>query len=282
MRTRGARRRMRLAALTAIAICAFAGNSLLTRAALGDGLIGAGAFAGIRLISGAVVLLAFGLMRRQSLAPTNSALLGATFLFAYAAAFSFAYLELDAASGALILFGSVQIAMAGAALLRGARYSAREYLGVAIAFAGLVFLLAPRVGAPAFAAAALMAGAGAAWAGYTVNGKYSGETPVQSITLSFLYATPAAALLLLTMNSHATTPGVLLAVASGAGASALGYLIWYLILPSLSIATAGAAQLLAPVVTALGAALLLGERVSTTLALAGALIIAGIALTLRK
>ena len=90
---------MRLAALTAIAICAFAGNSLLTRAALGDGLIGAGAFAGIRLISGAVVLLAFGLMRRQSLAPTNSALLGATFLFAYAAAFSFAYLELDAASG---------------------------------------------------------------------------------------------------------------------------------------------------------------------------------------
>lgn len=269
-------------ALTCLALLAFAGNSLLTRAALSQSLIGAGSFATIRLAAGALMLAALAGFTARRMLPRRADAPAILALFIYMAGFSFAYRALGAATGALILFASVQISIAGLAAWRGEAPTARQALGLCLAFGGLVWLLAPGVSAPPIAPALLMASAGAAWGGYTLIGRGSRD-PLWANARAFLGAIPiAAALILLEPSSETSAAGIGLAIAAGALTSGLGYGLWFFVLPHLSVATAGGVQLLVPVLTAAGASLWLGESLSPRLLQASLAILGGIALTVRR
>jgi drug/metabolite transporter (DMT)-like permease len=203
-------------------------------------------------------------------------------LFAYAAAFSFAYVRIGAAVGALLLFGAVQMTMITWALHAGERPRAAEWIGIALAMSGLVVLVAAGLTAPDPAGAALMLAAGAAWGIYSLRGRAS-VRPLETTAANFVRAVPLTLLLsvLVPGPAHLTVRGGLLAVASGAIASGLGYSLWYAALPGLTATRAAIVQLSVPALTALGAVLLLGEMVTLRLAAAGLLILGGVALAVR-
>lgn len=262
--------------LAAVAILAFAGNSLLARAALADGAIEAGAYSAIRLASGALVLLPF--LRRV---PGRADWPGALALAVYVGGFSLAYLSLGAGTGALILFACVQATIVTVGITRGDAPSARGWLGMALAMAGLLYLMAPgSVDAPP-GPALLMALAGIAWGAYTLIGR-GGSDPSGSTARNFALATPIVLPMLWLDSGWPSWQGVMLAAMSGALTSGLGYVAWYAVAPRLGIATVASVQLATPLVAALGGALLLAEPLSWPLAIAGGLIIGGIVLTLPK
>jgi drug/metabolite transporter (DMT)-like permease len=189
--------RLRILVLTLLAMIAFAGNSLLCRAALQAGHIDAASFTTIRVVAGALALWLIVRFQRGSAAKAGS-WPSAFALFAYAAAFSFAYLTLTAATGALLLFGAVQATMIGTAIWRGDRLGGWQLLGVACAFGGLVGLLLPGLSAPPLAGAGLMLLAGIAWGVYSLRGKGAGD-PLQATAGNFLRAVPFALALSLAM-----------------------------------------------------------------------------------
>lgn len=267
-----------VALFTALAMLAFAGNSLLCRLALAGGSIDALSFTGIRLASGAGVLAALVLMRRGSLSRSGN-WVSALALLVYAVGFSWAYINLSAAAGALILFGAVQATMMGAALYQGERFGSRQTLGVVIAATGLVVLLLPGWQAPPLLAALVMALAGVAWGVYSLRGRGVPD-PLRETAGNFLRATPlAVAMALLGGLSLRTQPvGVLYALASGVLTSGLGYALWYLVLPRLQAATAAMVQLSVPVVAAVGGVLLLAEPITLRLTLSGMAVLGGIAI----
>jgi drug/metabolite transporter (DMT)-like permease len=265
---------------------AFASNSLLARAAIGvgpDGVsaISAVAFTALRLAAGALVLAPWWLPRRPPRAASSAPKrfsLGALALLGYALPFSLAYVSMGAATGALLLFGSVQLTMIGAGLRAGERLAPTKLVGLGAAAHGLVVLLAPGLRAPPAWAAATMILAGIAWGAYSLIGRRT-EDPIAATARNFAGTLPAAALLALWPGvwSGVSATGVALALASGALTSGLGYLIWYLALPSLTRTAAATVQLAVPLVAALGAVLLLGEALDARLVLASALVLGGIA-----
>lgn len=274
---------MRTILLTLLTLVAFAANSILCRMALKDGLIDPVGFTQLRLLSGAFVLAAFLAVGRKRVRPVRARdWRPALALFVYAIAFSLAYVTLDAAVGALILFAMVQISMIGIGLVAGARPQAVEWVGLVVAFAGLFYLVAPGLSAPPLAGAALMAVAGIAWGVYSVLGKTE-AAPATATARNFILTLPFAALLVATPRSsfHAEPEGVALALASGALASGLGYVIWYAALKGLTNMAAAVVQLAVPVVAAAGAVVFLGETVTTRLAIASALILGGVFITVR-
>lgn len=276
------RNRLPVVLATALALLAFAGNSLLTRAALAGGGIAPDSFAAIRLGAGAAMLLAIGIGRGLAVRPRAADLPGIIALFAYAAAFSRAYVSLGAATGALILFTSVQMTIVAGGLVGGAFLSMRQGTGILIALSGLAWLLAPGVTAtPTLGAAALMTAAGVAWGVYTLIGRGSGAA-IARTARNFIGTIPLALLLVAMAGLDGTPTAIMLAVASGAITSALGYVIWYSVLPSLPAVTAASLQLLVPVITALGSLIWLREPLTTTLTGASLLILAGVAMTLRR
>lgn len=214
---------MRIAGFTVAALIGFAANSLLCRMALRPGLIDAASFTGIRLLSGAVVLAL--LVRARGEAMGGGGWISAVALFAYAAAFSFAYLRIEAGAGALILFGSVQITMVGWGWVRGERPRVLEWVGLAVAFGGLAVLTVPGAASPDLVGAGLMAAAGVAWGAYSLRGR-SSQRPLAATAGNFARAVPAAAVLAVAASSHVSLQGALLAVASGAVASGIGYSLW--------------------------------------------------------
>ncbi|KLI65187.1 hypothetical protein AAV99_03020 [Aurantiacibacter marinus] len=262
--------------LAAAAIIAFAGNSLFARAALADGAMGAGAYSAFRLAAGALILLP--VLGRT---PGRADLFGATALAIYIGSFSFAYISLGAASGALILFACVQATILLIAAIRGDAPALRGWLGMALALAGVAYLLAPGAGAVEIAPALLMAMAGAAWGVYTLLGRGAGD-PAGRTARNFLLATPMVLPMLLLDSAWPTGFGVVMAVLSGALTSGLGYVVWYAVAPRMGLATVAAVQLATPVVAALGGALLLAEPLTLSLALASTLILGGILLTLER
>jgi drug/metabolite transporter (DMT)-like permease len=267
--------------MTALALIAFAANSLLCRAALADGSIDAASFTNIRLIAGAAVLWLIVRLRAGS-AIGKGNWLSALALFVYAAGFSFAYLELSTATGALLLFGAVQSTMIGYGLYRGERLRLPQLGGLVLAIGGLVGLLLPGLSAPPPLASALMLGAGAAWGIYSLRGKGAGD-PLQVTAGNFLRAVPIALLLsaaLLGDISLQSSAGIGYAMASGALASGLGYAVWYSALPALKASTAASVQLSVPVIAALGGVVLLAEPLSLRLLLASLAILGGIALVI--
>ncbi len=267
--------------LTAVALCAFAANSLLCRAALGadaNGLraIDPATFTGIRLASGACVLAV--LVRARGERIGGGGWRGGLALCAYAVAFSLAYLRLAAGTGALILFGAVQVTMITSAVARGERLSARQWIGALIGLGGLVALVLPGLDAPDGIGAASMSAAGVAWGIYSLLGRGS-QRPLATTAHNFLLSLPIAIAFLVVEHKelHAETRGVVLAIASGAVASGLGYAVWYTALRGLTSARAAVVQLAVPVLAALGGAALLAEVPSVRLVACSAVILAGIA-----
>ena len=261
---------------------AFAGNSVLCRSALAQTGIDPASFTSIRLASGAVVLwLVVRLTRRGQSGGGNWR--SALALFGYAACFSFAYVSLTAATGALLLFGAVQATMIGHGLRAGERFTRWQVAGLVLALGGLVGLLLPGLAAPPLGGALLMMAAGVAWGVYSLRGKGAGD-PTRVTAGNFLRAVPLALGLSLLMRALGDTrvdaAGVWLAVLSGAGASAIGYAIWYTALPALKATSAATVQLSVPVLATLGGILWLGEAVSPRLLLASVAILGGIALVI--
>jgi len=270
----------RIISLTSLAMVAFAGNSLLCRQALKHTAIDPASFTAIRLVSGALML--WLVVRMKHTAPVGKGNWPSAFaLFAYAAGFSFAYVSLPAASGALLLFGAVQATMIGYGIWKGERLRGLQLVGVLLAIAGLVGLLLPGLSAPPLLGALLMIGAGVAWGVYSLRGKGAGD-PTRVTAGNFIRAVPITLVLSLLMLDFATVnaAGFYYAVASGALASGLGYAIWYTALPALKNTSAASVQLSVPVIAALGGIVFLGEPMTLRLILASVAILGGIALVI--
>lgn len=259
---------------------AFAGNSLLCRMALKNTGIDAASFTSIRLISAALTLwLVVRLSSKTSSGEGNWP--SAIALFAYAAGFSFAYINLTAATGALLLFGAVQTTMIGYGIWRGERLLNLQLLGLVLALGGLVGLTLPGLSAPPLLSSLLMIGAGAAWGIYSLRGKGAGD-PTLVTAGNFLRTVPITIALSLLMIAHIAwdSAGIWYAIMSGALTSGIGYAIWYKALPALKATQAATVQLSVPVIAAIGGIILLGEPLTLRLVLASIAIISGIALVI--
>lgn len=274
---------MRIFILTAITMIAFGANSIFGRIALEDGAIDPSGYSLIRLLSGAVmlaILVGFSSkFNRQNL--TGGNLISAICLFAYAAAFSYSYVNIETGVGALILFATVQAVMIGWAIFKGDRPSLSEWIGITVAFGAFVWLVSPGLEAPDPIAAGLMAISGIAWGAYSLRGKTAND-PLKSTAGNFILAVPFAIVLLAftLSSSHLTTFGVLLAIVSGALTSGLGYALWYRVLPQLTSTRASIVQLTVPVVAGVGGTLFLSEPWTFRFALASTLILGGVAISI--
>jgi drug/metabolite transporter (DMT)-like permease len=265
---------------TALAMLAFAGNSLLCRLALRDTALDPASFTGVRLLAGALTLWLLLRLGSQP-AKKGGSWAGACALFVYAAGFSFAYRQLDTGVGALLLFGAVQLGMLLHGLRRGERLGAWGCGGLLLALGGLVALLLPGAGAPAPGGAVLMLLAGLAWAVYSLLGRGAAD-PLAATAGNFLRAIPLALLLGLALAVHSQPDplGLCYALLSGALTSGLGYAVWYSALRGLGSLQAATVQLSVPILAALAGALLLGEALSLRLVLAALAVLGGIALVL--
>jgi len=262
---------------------AFAANSILCRLALGQELIDAASFATVRVISGAVALSLILLLRGRSRARSPADWRAATMLFTYMAFFAFAYRSLSAGTGALILFGAVQLTMFIVALGGGERFPGLAWGGLVLAIAGLIYLVSPGVTAPDPLGAVLMAVAGIAWGVYSLLGRGAAD-PLGATARNFVYAVPLVILVsLVFLRSFAGTPsGLALAAVSGAIASGLGYVAWYAALAGLTAARAATVQLSVPVFAAFGGVVLLSEQITWRLLLASAATLGGVAIVLTR
>jgi drug/metabolite transporter (DMT)-like permease len=264
---------------TAFALIAFAFNSILCRLALRGGEADAAGFTAVRLASGAAALIIISyFVGNQSGQKKRGSWPSAFFLFAYAICFSFAYLGLTAGTGALILFGSVQITMIGTAIIRGERPRPLEWLGFLAAAGGLVYLVLPGLTSPPIVSSVLMAAAGASWGFYTLRGKGSSD-PLGNTTGNFVRSLPMVAVVVVVFlaSFNLSARGLILAVLSGAIASGIGYTVWYAALKHHTATRAAILQLPVPLLTAIFGVILLGESATARLGVAGVLILGGIA-----
>ncbi len=257
---------------------AFAANSVLCRLALGQGSIDPTAFTAIRLLSGALVLTAiFGCSMGKKTSSGRGSWLAAAMLFLYAITFSFAYVSLTTGTGALILFGAVQITMIVLTLISGERLRLMEWLGLGLAFCGLVYLLLPGVTAPSLSGFFLMAMAGIAWGIYTLRGRGT-KDPLADTTFNFFRSVPLVIIpaLLAFPKMHVSTEGIMLAALSGGITSGIGYAIWYTALRGLTATQAAVVQLSVPIIAALGGVVLISELITLRLILSAFLTLGGI------
>lgn len=267
---------------TAFALVAFAFNSILCRLALKADEIDAVSFTAIRLVSGAVTLIAISGFFNKADNKGRGSWVSAFFLFAYAICFSIAYLSLTTATGALILFSSVQFTMIFVGLLRGERPGAMEWIGLALALGGLIWLVFPGLTAPPVLSSALMAAAGIAWGIFTLRGRGS-KNAIGEMSGNFLRSVPMIIIVMLITlpffyQIKVSQNGIIFAALSGAVASGIGYLVWYAVLKHHTSTRAAILQLAVPALAAFGGAVILSEAVSLRLILASALILCGIGL----
>jgi len=265
--------------LTALAMIAFAANSLLCRAALGERAIDAASFTTVRLVSGALTLWLIIRLAQPGAARQGGDWIAGAMLFLYAMAFSFAYQSLTAGTGALILFGLVQLTMFVVGLRSGERFAPLSWTGLVTAVIGVAYLVSPGISAPPLFGAALMAVAGVAWGIYSLRGRGVPD-PLHATAGNFLRSLPFTVLVsaILASEIQGSWAGVALAVASGAITSAIGYVIWYAALTGLSATRAATVQLSVPAIAALGGVLFLSEQITMRLLLSSAAILGGIAL----
>lgn len=270
---------------TFIALVAFAANSVLCRLALKSGEIDPASFTSVRLISGVVMFTLLQSMltpRTAQKESTRRTYSSALMLFIYAVAFSYAYITLDTGIGALILFGAVHLTMIIASWLNGQRLGYLESIGIALSFGGLIYLVYPTLSTPNLFGAVLMAISGSAWGFYTLAGKRA-SNPFLTTAMNFKLTLPLVVILaLITFPSLSVTLfGALLAILSGALASALGYTIWYQALSSLKTSEAAVMQLSVPVLAAVGGVLFVSEPITSQFIVASALVLGGIAIVVK-
>jgi drug/metabolite transporter (DMT)-like permease len=271
----------RTVACTVAALVAFAGNSVLTRIALGRATIDPATFSTVRIAGGAGMLLATTALTRSSNLRLSGSWLSAVILFLYAIPFSFAYVSLTAGTGALILFGMVQVTMMVTALFAGERPHRLQWVGLALALAGLIYLVMPGLKAPPLSGSLLMALAGIMWGVYSLRGR-GARNPLQLNTSNFVRALPLVIVVsvLTSRQMHFSPNGILLALASGAITSGLGYVLWYMALKSLTATRAAIVQLLVPILAAAGGVIFLNETISYRLVVSAIIVLGGIALAL--
>ncbi len=273
---------MKIVFLTCLALFAFAANSVLCRLALGSGAMDAASFTVIRLITGVIVLVVIATTQYKSdLIQTRGSWDASLMLFLYAVTFSYAYILLDTGTGALILFGSVQITMILLSLISGTRLQRTEWAGILVAFSGFIYLVLPGVSAPSLSGFLLMTTAGIAWGLYTLKGRRS-TNPLMDTTFNFARTIPFVIILLLLtfQNAEISLEGVVLASLSGGLASGVGYTIWYSALKGLSSIQAAVVQLSVPIIAALGGVMIMSESITFRLLLSTSLILGGIILVI--
>jgi len=268
--------------LTCLALIAFAANSVLCRLALGNGTIDASSFTGIRLLSGSVVLFLIlsiqgSIKGSNKGVPSKGSWTASFMLFLYAITFSYAYLSVDTGTGALILFGSVQITMILLSLISGTRLHIIEWSGVIIAFTGFVYLILPNITTPSINGFMLMTVSGVAWGIYTLRGR-SSKNPLMDTSYNFLRTTPFVVLLAaFTMqNINYSSEGIVLALLSGGITSGVGYTIWYIALRGLSATQAAVIQLSVPVIAAIGGVIFVSETITSRLIISAIVVLGGI------
>ena len=273
---------IRVVVLTGLALMAFAANSVLCRLALGTGSIDAASFTVARLLSGSLTLVVVLLLRSErSLIPKYGSWMSSWMLFIYAISFSYAYITLETGTGALILFGAVQITMILTAVLTGTQLKSSEWIGVGVAFGGFVYLVMPGVSTPSLLGFSLMLISGIAWGIYTLRGRGS-ERPLLDTAHNFMRTVPLLVILFLStrFQMNYSTQGLIYAVLSGALASGVGYSIWYAALKHLSASQAAVLQLLVPVIAAMGGVLFVGERITPRLIVSALMVLGGIFLVI--
>ena len=274
---------LRTLGLTAFAMLAFAGNSVLCRLALKDETIDPAGYTLVRLIAGAVFLTLLSLILLKPSRPSQTLNYGnwpaATALFIYAATLSFGYISIDTGAGALILFGFVQLSMILIGVSRGHRLALTEWAGTLLAFGGLSYMLLPGSEAPELTGFILMAISGAAWGVYTLIGRGS-ATPLADTSGNFLRSCIPALILLFYFlgDVYLTERGLLLAIASGALASGAGYAVWYAVISHLRVSQAAVVQLSVPVIAAVGGLLFAAEPITSRFVIASLLVLGGIAI----
>ena len=277
---------------TFAALVAFAANSVLCRLALGSSNIDPASFTAIRLLSGAITLVIIVLVsgsKRQkfliSFAQFKqvSAWWGPLMLTSYAVFFSFAYVQLNTATGALILFATVQFCLLAINRMKGNRLNGGEWLGLIMSFSGFALLVVPQIAKPSWVGLVLMIVAGIAWAFYTLAGKGS-KTPIINTAQNFVLSIPFALIIYIAFiqTSQWNSIGLTLAIVSGSLASGVGYVLWYTALKHLSISIAAVSQLSVPLIAALGGVLWVNEIISNELIISAGLILTGIALVVIK
>jgi drug/metabolite transporter (DMT)-like permease len=274
----------RILLLTCVAMLCFAANSLLCRLALAPDLIDPASFTSVRVASACAMLILVVWLRSRRLPRLRDAKVRSiAALFGYIVFFSFAYVRLDAGSGALILFGAVQLTMFGTALREGESFPPLAWIGLAIAVAGLVWLMLPGASAPDPLGALLMALSGLCWGLFSLFARGASD-PVENNATNFLGCLVPVLLLnlLFAGNAHASANGLVLGIASGALASGLGYVIWYFALAGLPAARAATVQLSVPAIAAIGGVIFLAEPVTLRLVIASAAMLGGIALVLAQ
>jgi drug/metabolite transporter (DMT)-like permease len=272
------------AALTVLALIAFAANSVLCRLALAEPIIDPASYTAVRLITGAVTLWIVAVFRRGgSLRKSGGNWISATMLFLYAVTFSFAYISLSAGTGALILFAAVQITMIAVGLYTGERPEILEWLGLFIAISGLIYLVSPGITAPSTIGSILMATAGIAWGIYSLRGRGASD-PIGVTTENFLRTVSlAVALIFLWLSTLTITPmGFLWAALSGSITSGLGYVLWYAALPRLTATRAATVQLAPAPLAALGGVVALSEAITLRLVIATVVILGGVGLAISR
>lgn len=268
--------------LTVLALVAFAANSVICRLALGTSTIDPSSYTAIRLVSGALTLwLIAGWNKKKSATEAAGNWTSAAMLFLYAATFSFAYVSLSAATGALILFASVQFTMIGAGLYGGERPGLPEWFGLLIAIGGLLYLVSPGITAPSLLGSVLMLIAGVAWGVYSLRGR-GAANPIGATTGNFVRTVPMVVLVVVPWFSTLSllAEGFFWAVLSGSISSGLGYVVWYAALRGLTATRAATVQLSVPVIAAAGGVLFLSESLSGRLIVASLWILSGIAVAI--
>lgn len=264
--------------LTSLTLIAFAGNSVLCRMALGNEAIDASSFTVVRLLSGAFVLLIIiNIVGKSEDTSTRGSWASSFMLFLYAVTFSYAYISLDTGTGALILFGSVQITMILLSIISGERLHTAEWIGMVIALTGFIYLILPGVSTPSLSGFLLMMLAGIAWGIYTLRGRGS-KSPLRDTAYNFLKTTPFVVILavLAIKNINYSFEGIVLAVMSGGITSGIGYTMWYIVLGGLSSTQAAVLQLSVPVIAALGGVVFVSEAITFRLTVSGAMVLGGI------
>ncbi|MCG6976730.1 MAG: DMT family transporter [Acidiferrobacterales bacterium] len=273
---------VRTGVLTGLALIAFAANTVLCRMALADNNIDAASFTAVRLFSGAaILLLIIRLNPEKASSPTRGSWIAGSMLFLYAITFSYAYITLDTATGALILFASVQITIILLSLFSGNRLHLSEWLGLVVAFGGFVYLVLPGVTSPSLLGFVLMTVAGIGWGVYTLKGRGS-RFPLTDTAYNFVRTLPLALVpvVLTGANLHFSAEGIVLAVLSGALASGVGYSIWYAALRGLSTTQSAVVQLSVPIIAAFGGVIFVSEMITLRLSISATLILGGILLVI--
>jgi drug/metabolite transporter (DMT)-like permease len=264
--------------LSCLALIAFAANSVLCRLALDNRSIDASSFTVIRMLSGVIVLfIIFKLKATKNEVLSKGSWSASIALFIYAISFSYAYLSLDTGTGALILFGSVQITMIFVSMISGARLHITEWGGAVIAFTGFIYLVFPSISTPSLYGFVLMTISGVSWGFYTLTGR-STKNPLMDTTYNFIRTIPFVALLAIITTDYAnyTHEGIVLALLSGGITSGIGYTIWYIALRGLTSTQAAVIQLSVPVIAAMGGVLFVSEALTFRLIISTGIVLGGI------